>query len=160
MPPSLVSRIYSPPLKLKRQAKERLMWRPCLAGKYLSVHKSRYGNSSSRSRLLGNLVHYLRLIVGEEAMNIDALGPGIAEVYVGGVSAIRESVSIKPASSVANVEDCTLGAVEGVDYEATLDPGIQSVHHARSIAADNTIANDEACVEPLLGESIKRVTIP
>ncbi|KAJ8427789.1 hypothetical protein Cgig2_032848 [Carnegiea gigantea] len=98
--------------------------------------------------------------VGEEVASTDALGPGIDEGNMGGDSATGEGVSTTPASSAVNVEDCTPGAMEGVDYDATLDPGMQSVHHVWPIAADSMAAEDEACVEPLLGESVERVTTP
>ena len=75
-----------------------------------------------------------------------------------GDSAAGDGVSRTPASSAENMEDCTLGATEGVNYEATLDPGMQSVHHAWSMAANIVAAGDEACVESPLGPSVQRVT--
>jgi len=57
-------------------------------------------------------------------VNTDGSGPCINEVYVAGDSAAGEGVSTTPASSMANVEGCTPSATEGVDYEATLDPGM------------------------------------
>ncbi|KAJ8446521.1 hypothetical protein Cgig2_027483 [Carnegiea gigantea] len=74
--------------------------------------------------------------VREEAANIDAPSPGVDEVYVGGDLAVGEGVSTTLASSAVNVEDCTPGATEGVDCEATLDPGMQFVHTARPMAAE------------------------
>ena len=58
------------------------------------------------------------------------------------------------------MEDCTPGATERVDYEAMLDPRMQYVHHARPMAVDNVTADDEACVQPPLGPSVQRMTIP
>ncbi|KAJ8425651.1 LOW QUALITY PROTEIN: hypothetical protein Cgig2_011318 [Carnegiea gigantea] len=49
-----------------------------------------------------------------------------------------------------NVEDCTPGTTEGMDYKAMLDPRMQSMDHARPMAVDSMAADDEAC----------RVTIP
>ncbi|KAJ8427794.1 hypothetical protein Cgig2_032853 [Carnegiea gigantea] len=98
--------------------------------------------------------------IRKEAANTDAPGPSVDEVYVGGDSVAGEGVSTTLASSVVNVEDCTLGTTEGVDYEVAFDPGMQSVHHALLMAADSMAADDEACVEPLLGESVERVTAP
>ncbi|KAJ8442944.1 hypothetical protein Cgig2_019517 [Carnegiea gigantea] len=94
---------------------------------------------------------------GEEAANIDAPGPGVDEVYVGGDSAAREGVCTTPASSAANVQDCTPTAMEGVEYEPTVDPGMESVHHGPPMTADKEAADHEACVQPPMGESVQRV---
>jgi len=57
-------------------------------------------------------------------VNTDARYPGIEELYMGGDSAAGHGVSTTPTSSASNVKDWTLGAIEGVDYEAMLDPGM------------------------------------
>ena len=51
-------------------------------------------------------------------------------MYVGGDLVAGEGVSTTPAYLAANVEDCTPGAMERVDYEVILYPSMQSVHHA------------------------------
>ncbi|KAJ8435238.1 hypothetical protein Cgig2_015641 [Carnegiea gigantea] len=74
---------------------------------------------------------------GEEVANIDAPGPVVDEVYVGGDSVAGEGVCTTPASSTANVQDCTPAATKGVEYEPTVDPGMESVHHGPPMTADS-----------------------
>ncbi|KAJ8443110.1 hypothetical protein Cgig2_030878 [Carnegiea gigantea] len=72
------------------------VWDAPQCRKLLLVHRSPYGNSSSpviRESGAPPGPH-----IGEEAANIDAQGPGVDEVYVGGDSAAGESVYTTPAS--------------------------------------------------------------
>jgi len=92
--------------------------------------------------------------VGEEAANTDGPGPTIDEVYMAGDSAAGEAVCTTPASLTANVQDCTPAATDGVEYEPTVDPGMESVHHGSPMTIDNVAADHEACVQPPLGESV------
>jgi len=96
---------------------------------------------------------------GEETANTDAPGPSVDEVYMRGNSA-GEGVCTTPVSSAANVQDCTPAVTEGVGYEPTVDPGMESVHHGPPMTADSVATDHEACVQPPLGESVQRVTIP
>ncbi|KAJ8427850.1 hypothetical protein Cgig2_012550 [Carnegiea gigantea] len=85
--------------------------------------------------------------VGEEVANTDAPGSGVDEVYVGGDSATGEDVCTTPASSAANVQDCTSAVIEGVEYEPMVDPEMESVHHGPPMTADSVAADHEACVQ-------------
>ncbi|KAJ8427145.1 hypothetical protein Cgig2_005203 [Carnegiea gigantea] len=98
--------------------------------------------------------------VREEAVNTDAPGPGRDEVYMGGDLAVGEGVCTTPASSAVNVQDCTPTTTEGMEHEPTVDPGMESMHHGPPMTTDSVAIDHEACVHPLLGESIQRVTTP
>ncbi|KAJ8425359.1 hypothetical protein Cgig2_032875 [Carnegiea gigantea] len=96
----------------------------------------------------------LESVVGES----DALGPGIDEVYVGGDLAAGEGVCAIPMSSTTNVQDCTPAVTEGVEYEPTFDPRMESVHHGPPMTVDSMAADHKACVQAPLGESVQRAT--
>ncbi|KAJ8429583.1 hypothetical protein Cgig2_023789 [Carnegiea gigantea] len=98
--------------------------------------------------------------VGEEAVNTDAPGPGIDEMYVGGDLATEEGVCTTPASSTMNVQDCTPAATKGAEHEWTVDPSMESMHHGPPMTADSMVVDHEACVQAPLGEPVQRVTTP
>ena len=96
----------------------------------------------------------------EAAARSHGAGPAMADVYVSGASAPREGECAPPASSVVNDEDCTHVATESGDTAVTDDPGMESLHHALPTTTDNVAADDEACVQPPVGNSEDRVSTP
>ncbi|KAJ8432413.1 LOW QUALITY PROTEIN: hypothetical protein Cgig2_013827 [Carnegiea gigantea] len=69
--------------------------------------------------------------VGEAVASTDGPGPAVAEVYIGGASAVGEGECTPPASSAANDEDCTHVVTDGGKLRQRMIPGWSpcTMHH-------------------------------